>query len=68
MKAVIYTERGIFSGKHYDADDLSEHEELAQVIYDAANGQGTSLTLATESGHVIIPRELLKTAVFEIKM
>lgn len=61
MKVIVHTERGVFSGKqHCD-------ENLERVIKAAADDLGTSLTLETEDGYVIIPRDLLKTSLFEFK-
>jgi hypothetical protein len=66
MQLTIHTERGTFISKRQigvTADQMFELKELLQQC--AADGR--HFTLDTESGYVVIGKELLRTAVFVVE-
>jgi len=61
----IYTERGPFRGKVMEVPD-DEAEDLKDAIMLAITG-GNYFKFETDNGYVMLGKELLRSAVFEVK-
>jgi hypothetical protein len=64
MKITVYTERGTFTSKMIDATE-EDREQIKDLIKQCAV-EGNYFILDTETGYVVLGKELLSTAAFAV--
>lgn len=66
MQLTVITERGTFKSKRHDVVPQGQAEQLKHLLQECAE-DGGYFTVDTESGYVVLTRELLKTAAFVVE-
>lgn len=66
MQLTIHTERGTFTSKRHDNPPEDQMDTLKDLLQKCA-ADGSNFTLATDSGYVVLGKELLRTAAFVVE-
>ena len=66
MQLTIHTERGTFTSKRHDNTPADQMETLKNLLQQCA-ADGSHFTLDTDSGYVVLGKELLRTAAFVVE-
>lgn len=66
MQLTIHTERGTFTSKRQESPPADQMETLKDLLQQCA-ADGNYFTLDTDSGYVVIGKDLLRTAAFVVE-